>query len=1775
MAVNVFQIGTINGKMMFNSGSDATRKAGAYVSEYPLQPDNLNGQLARYTRIFGMWQNAALTQSSNNTFIGSYGQDNGYNQSTGPSNPLPWRPNGGYFLRGVWFTDNTIPPVTNPVVARDGYYGSFVGGCEQFDYVFDINTLAVDYEPLYGHGTGYTWPELVNQTFPDSGLARQFRDSSNPLSDASLTATNSASAFTRTPYMPPVYHHLYCANFPVGSSTLGSGNTKFFFEERPSLRAAGFNDNNSMIDSGNDVATSYMNGNPASGGPYTTDPLKGASASSPTSNSQEYFQVTGVRKLNSRGLTMHLAKVFDNGWNAFPYRYEEDGITEEPVLPVNVQTQYLWQRGQDFTVTATSVTSNVATFVCVNTLAAGDQVIMNGFQNHSEYNGQVLTVLSTGLSGLQFEANWTASNYSSSPESTSGAVASLNPDIRIRQAATFTINEEYYGLVSDTKCSIWSNKSSMLPLVFFDLADTWSASVRPRIAGVAVSGVNQGIITNVSLTSNVVTITANNNYQNGQNIYIQNLTSATFLNGQTLTVQTATPLQFTASFTHADYASTPDTGECGGYQIYFLSEDGILAIYDFTQLNGAISLVGFNAPTPAHTWECYGAMKLSADGSTLYAIYGTVSPDPRLTTVTGAVAPRVGVISYNIGTQTWQTLGTMSFMPNQARHNGRSLHELIVLRDGRLAVCVEEVSYTNPNVTNILTPSGTPTATVLPNIRWQVGLLDPTGPTWNSAQIDAVTTPDASPNTAYISTIQSAGSNLTITFSPTLTTQFPVGAVLMINMNTQLGGHTELDGQLITVLTSSTSQITATIPSYNSTYGPVSQSGTLTQGIQYGTNTGQTGFNNLKDFWFYMPNAFMHDVATNKLLIQGNWTAGNLWVLDISGTTLGTSNANLTPVPASTLWSYGGGSGWTGSDTFVTNSSNPAYEPVSITHAKDFATNADRTMFYVHKTYTLFGDSPLYQAAPGYTWGAPNTLQLMHLNSMAGVTINSFGKDCWTEGDLGSRFIGNDAAQNWTYPVMTLDNYMHFIRITSGLTSPPQNLPNGNSLYGLCAQSFAWLPTYHKWVGNSASITSIQIAGNVLTVQATNTFSAGDHVTFSGVSNATFLNGMTVTVLSAGLSGAQFAAKLTYPNYGPTANSGTAEVMWKMADNFADAFNNPISIPSANTNVPLPYGLQVQFGPNSSDTWTSQGSKATITNVSISGNTLTVLTTTNNFNPGDKVTLSGLTTATFLNGLTVTLASASTNQFTATVAYYNGGYGPAADTGTANDISIGNSEFFTFNLCWGNTKFARKSRFAWSMFAGQTFLQTDARTVAEQNAVGLYFVDTDQSNVAFTAPTSINPTPQTAPLTTPLTGWNTQVTWPKLDTGNYPYDATALQMVITANNFDPTTNVYTPYTASSPNITSSGDQAGFPNWQAFAGSAQRFWKSNAGNTGSLTIDLGAATLISGYSFRLFYDSSNTVSGAPVTWVLQGSNTSASGPFTTIDSQTGFSAFKRGVAFTASTPGSFRWIQLSITQASGGNTPSLGMLQFYSGSRQSTFNFSDLCFMNFGSQVGGQSSDAPYYLINANMSRGYKFEVSTNGGISYTQITPLWRAHMGYAYTFARQVGITNLRITVQQGYNYSTTPFNAGGGTVFSTAAFGPVYLFDYGSQTTINNARLGSSTAPVATPAAGSFDPQCIGMSVDAMSLSLDGGSTMAFSPSYPTGPVSPFTQTFNTNQYWAVLGWWSMEPVPAPASGVSFFKAHPFYGFLLFQGAGPSGALSTQSGTNLSIEYHWGRRV
>jgi hypothetical protein len=188
---------------------------------------------------------------------------------------------------------------------------------------------------------------------------------------------------------------------------------------------------------------------------------------------------------------------------------------------------------------------------------------------------------------------------------------------RIRGAARFEINEEYYGFVYGTNASIHSTKMGLHPVLFIDLKAIWPSATKPRIAGVA---------------------------------------------------------------------STPNTVDP---KIYFLSESGELAVYDFTVKNGSLYALaavnsggGNSLPTES---RCSG---LSWQGTKLYALMGNHTVNPLNFS---EQTPTVGVCEYDTVANTW---GPINYSPLNGRLGSRALTEMIPLSNGNLAIVAEKVRQT-------------------------------------------------------------------------------------------------------------------------------------------------------------------------------------------------------------------------------------------------------------------------------------------------------------------------------------------------------------------------------------------------------------------------------------------------------------------------------------------------------------------------------------------------------------------------------------------------------------------------------------------------------------------------------------------------------------------------------------------------------------------------------------------------------------------------------------------------------------------------------------------------------------------------------------------------------------------------------------------------------------------------------------------------------------------------------------------------------------------------
>ena len=96
-------------------------------------------------------------------------------------------------------------------------------------------------------------------------------------------------------------------------------------------------------------------------------------------------------------------------------------------------------------------------------------------------------------------------------------------------------------------------------------ATSLASSTTAGVAGNFLAATNQNnsmpaTITNIALTSNIVTVSCVNNFAVGMNILLNGLTTNTVLNRANVVILTCSGAQFTAAFTNGNIVSGGDTG---------------------------------------------------------------------------------------------------------------------------------------------------------------------------------------------------------------------------------------------------------------------------------------------------------------------------------------------------------------------------------------------------------------------------------------------------------------------------------------------------------------------------------------------------------------------------------------------------------------------------------------------------------------------------------------------------------------------------------------------------------------------------------------------------------------------------------------------------------------------------------------------------------------------------------------------------------------------------------------------------------------------------------------------------------------------------------------------------------------------------------------------------------------------------------------------------------------------------------------------------------------
>lgn len=181
----------------------------------------------------------------------------------------------------------------------------------------------------------------------------------------------------------------------------------------------------------------------------------------------------------------------------------DTGITAQPVLSSSGPVTSGTATGIP---TTTVLTSNVGTITVANSFSPGQLVVLQGLTNASALNGYTVQVLTA--SATQFTFNLNHANVTTGSETTGSAAPLVAP------------------------------------------------------GGLPIVTLNSSSITNSVLTSNVVSLSAVQNYTPGTLVMIQGLTNGAALNGYTLAVIATglTNALFEANFNHSNITTGADAG---------------------------------------------------------------------------------------------------------------------------------------------------------------------------------------------------------------------------------------------------------------------------------------------------------------------------------------------------------------------------------------------------------------------------------------------------------------------------------------------------------------------------------------------------------------------------------------------------------------------------------------------------------------------------------------------------------------------------------------------------------------------------------------------------------------------------------------------------------------------------------------------------------------------------------------------------------------------------------------------------------------------------------------------------------------------------------------------------------------------------------------------------------------------------------------------------------------------------------------------------------------
>ena len=459
-------------------------------------------------------------------------------------------------------------------------------------------------------------------------------------------------------------------------------------------------------------------------------------------------------------------------------------------------------------------------------------------------------------------------------------------------------------------------------------------------------------------------------------------------------------------------------------------------------------------------------------------------------------------------------------------------------------------------------------------------------------------------------------------------------------------------------------------------------------------------------------------------------------------------------------------------------------------------------------------------------------------------------------------------------------------------------------------------------------------------------------------------------------------------------------------------------------------------------------------------------------------------------------------------------------------------EFHSMNVAYGYVKYARRGRYTFTVFAGRTFQMTETKTLAALRAI---------------VPILHHPAGVSASGPSNLSVSGGHITWPTYNSvGDYINDnpcVVTYDFTLAAPGVSAVPRMSANTTGSFVASASSSYDTNHQPYMAFKRTHTTpvndcDWWAASGTTPWLMIDMGAPITIRSYRLGVpNIPRTNYALGNMTGWTLQGSTNGTDFDdlhvVTGKDWGTGLpwvgATDFRGTSIphlaNVPTPGSYRYYRiLWHLHNSGGSYVGVSLLDLFTADLATSVDFSDITAFNDGTGV----------------AVGTTFEVNTGSG--FNAITPRFRSHQGEIYSFDRQTGVQQLRITTKNGRHMNN-----------STRYWGPVQLWDYGTQAVVNAARLGSAAAVDGTAAKGSFDSQCIGVNGDGVAVSVDGISPQQYVP------------VRCSEWAYASRGWHFYGPEAVQSSNT--YAVHPFFGFVWLA--------PNVTGTDVKIAYAWGRRV